>query len=118
MREIPSSIKQIRKNANEFNSIRIEVLAQKLELLYCKITNNFSKVVSICTDIEKLYFHRRDGEIRVDYEQNRIYIIKLEAYFDLNDINSDLHFAKKRNRSLNQAPHCGIDSMNSGFYLP
>lgn len=96
LREIPASIKQIRKNAHEFNSTRIEVLAQKLELLYCKITNNFSKVVSICSDIEKLYFHRRDDEIRVDYDQNRIYIIKLEAYFDLNDIDNGLAFCVEK----------------------
>jgi hypothetical protein len=96
LREIPDSIKQIRKNAIEFNSTRIEVLAQKLEILYCRITNDFSKVISICSDIEKMYFHRKDGEIRVDYDQNRIYLTKLEAYYNLNDMQRGLSFSKEK----------------------
>ena len=96
LREIPNSIKQIRKNANEFNSTRIEVLAQKLEILYCKITNDFSKVISICSDIEKMYFHRKDGEVRVDYDENKIYLTKLEAYYNLNEIGSGLKFSDEK----------------------
>jgi hypothetical protein len=96
LREIPTSIKQIRKNANEFNSTRIEVLAQKLDLLYCKITNNFNQVISICSDIEQMYFHRKDGEIRVDYDQNRIYLTRLEAYFNLSDVKNGLAFCEEK----------------------
>ncbi len=100
LNQIPGSIEQIRKKSAEFNSTRIEVLALKLELLYNKIINNFSRLNELCHQIEDWYFHRKDGEIRVDLDRNNIFLTRLEAYFNLKEFEEGLKFADLKEKTF------------------
>lgn len=100
LNQIPSSIEQIRKKSAEFNSTRIEILALKLELLYNKINNNFSRLDELCHQIEDWYFHRKDGEIRVDLDRNKIFLTRLEAYYNLKEYGKGLEFAEQKEKTF------------------
>ena len=98
LNKIPKSIKQIRQKSDEFNSTRIEVLALKLEILYNRIINNYKRLNELCIDIEDWYFHRKDEEIRVDLDQNSIFLTRLDAYFNLKEYAKGLSFANEKEK--------------------
>ncbi len=94
--KIPESIEQIKKKAIRFNSTRIELLAFRLELLYLRITNNFKKLVALCSEIEEGFLERKDGEIRVDLDKNKLFLTKIDAYFNLHKFKEGLAFTNKK----------------------
>jgi len=117
LNEIPESIKLIRQHAKEFNSTRIEVLALRLELLYYRITNNFKKLIEICLEIENKYFHRDDGEIRVDLDESGIYLTRANAYFNLAMYKEGLEFGMEKEDVFAQGSDMWFEFVELMFLL-
>jgi len=115
--QIPSSITKIKELSNKFNSSRIELLAFKLELLYFRITNNFKKLIDLCTELEEGFFERKDGEIRVDLSRRDVYLTKIDAYFNLKEFEKGLEFADSRKEYFTEGSVSWFKFLEKRFLL-
>ena len=83
--ELPGSILKIREFSRKFNSTRIEVIAEKLDLMLAEACLDYEKVIRICEDLEQRHFAEGPSEVVVDLNPGGITWSKLNAHFSLND---------------------------------
>ena len=117
LEKIPSSLVKIKQLSIRFNSSRIELLASRLELLYLRITNNFADLITLCTEMEEGFFERKDGEIRVDLSRTSIYLVKIDAYFNLKQFDKGLEFADTKEKFFTSGTKLWFEYYEKRFLL-
>ncbi|WP_187696434.1 hypothetical protein, partial [Xanthovirga aplysinae] len=93
--EMPDAIGKIEAEGKKFKSSSLDVLAQKLRILYNQLNWNFADNVKLCTKLEEKYLQMPNPEVMVDLDKKEIAFTKLHSYYCMNDWKNGDKYATK-----------------------
>ena len=93
--QIPKNIQHIEQAAQKHKSQSMQIMADKLQLLYNAMQWDFKSNIQRCTELEKKYLNKPNQEVKVNLRKKEVAFTKVDAYLHAPENAEAAQYAKK-----------------------